>query len=54
MLFVKTGKDKKDIGREAFLERAWRAKSMAAGLKQRRKPEISCDWRRERFTMDEG
>lgn len=51
-----TGKDKKDIGREAFLERAWKWKEEYGGriTKQCRKLGDSCDWRRERFTMDEG
>lgn len=51
-----TGKDKKDIGREAFLERAWKWKDEYGGriTKQCRKLGDSCDWRRERFTMDEG
>lgn len=51
-----TGKDKKDIGREAFLERAWEWKKEYGGriTKQCRKLGDSCDWRRERFTMDEG
>ena len=51
-----TGKDKKDIGREAFLGRAWKWKEEYGGriTKQCRKLGDSCDWRRERFTMDEG
>lgn len=51
-----TGKDKKDIGREAFLERAWAWKEEYGGriTKQCRKLGDSCDWERERFTMDEG
>ena len=51
-----TGKDKKDIGREAFLERAWKWKEEYGGhiTRQCRKLGDSCDWRRERFTMDEG
>lgn len=51
-----TGKDKKDIGREAFLKRAWEWKEEYGGkiTEQCRKLGDSCDWRRERFTMDEG
>ncbi len=50
------GKDKNDIGREAFLDRAWDWKKEYGGriVKQLRKMGSSCDWRRERFTMDEG
>lgn len=51
-----TGKDKKDIGREEFLKRAWAWKEEYGGkiTEQCRKLGDSCDWRRERFTMDEG
>lgn len=51
-----TGKDKKDIGRDAFLKRAWEWKEEYGGkiTEQCRKLGDSCDWRRERFTMDEG
>lgn len=51
-----TGRDKKDIGREAFLKRAWEWKEEYGGkiTEQCRKLGDSCDWRRERFTMDEG
>lgn len=50
------GKTKEELGREAFLERAW---DWALIYKQRiagqfRKLGASCDWDRERFTMDEG
>ena len=50
------GKEKEDIGREAFLERAWEWKRIYGGkiTKQCRKLGDSCDWSRERFTMDEG
>ena len=46
-----TGKDKKDIGREAFLGRAWKWKEEYGGriTKQCRKLGDSCDWRRERL-----
>ena len=51
-----TGKSKEDIGREAFLERAWAWKEEFGGRikNQVRKMGSSCDWSRERFTMDEG
>lgn len=55
-LIEETGKDKKDIGREEFLKRAWAWKEEYGGkiTEQCRKLGDSCDWRRERFTMDEG
>ena len=53
---AKEGLDKRDIGREAFLQRAWDWKKEYGGriVKQLRKLGASCDWDRERFTMDEG
>ena len=50
------GKEKEDIGREAFLERAWDWKRIYGGkiTQQCRKLGDSCDWSRERFTMDAG
>ncbi|MCQ2560775.1 MAG: valine--tRNA ligase [Clostridia bacterium] len=50
------GKTKEEIGREAFLERAWAWKKQYGGRidLQIRKLGSSCDWTRERFTMDEG
>ena len=50
------GITKEDIGREAFLERAWDWKKVYGGtiVKQLKKLGSSCDWSRERFTMDEG
>ncbi|MGI6722373.1 MAG: valine--tRNA ligase [Anaerovoracaceae bacterium] len=50
------GKEKEDIGREKFLERAWEWKRIYGGkiTQQCRKLGDSCDWSRERFTMDEG
>ena len=52
----KEGLTKEGIGREAFLERAWKWKNEYGGriVHQQRKMGISCDWSRERFTMDEG
>ena len=50
------GKEKEDLGREEFLKRAWAWKEEFGGkiTKQCRKLGDSCDWSRERFTMDEG
>ena len=50
------GIDKKELGREKFLERTWQWKEEYAGTieKQLEKLGVSCDWDRERFTMDEG
>ena len=50
------GLKKEDIGREAFLERAWEWKRQFGGriVEQLKKLGSSCDWSRERFTMDEG
>lgn len=50
------GVDKHDLGREKFLERAWDWKREYGGriISQLKKLGSSCDWDRERFTMDEG
>ena len=50
------GIDKHDLGREKFLERAWAWKKEYGGriVSQLKKLGSSCDWDRERFTMDEG
>ncbi|MGN1315387.1 MAG: valine--tRNA ligase [Lachnospiraceae bacterium] len=47
---------KEDLGREGFLERAWEWKKEYGGriIEQLKKLGSSCDWDRERFTMDEG
>ena len=52
----KEGISKEDLGREGFLEKAWEWKKEYGGtiLKQLKKLGCSCDWDRERFTMDEG
>ncbi len=52
----KEGLSKEDIGREKFLERAWEWKKQYGGriVSQLKKMGSSCDWDRERFTMDEG
>ena len=50
------GIDKKELGREGFLKRTWEWKEEYGGTitKQLRQLGTSCDWDRERFTMDEG
>ena len=50
------GKTKEELGREEFLKRAWEWKNLYGSkiTKQVRKLGNSCDWDRERFTMDEG
>ena len=50
------GISKEDLGRDKFLERAWEWKKEYGGIitSQLKKLGISCDWDRERFTMDEG
>ena len=50
------GIDKKEMGREKFLERTWEWKEEYGGAitDQLKKLGTSCDWDRERFTMDEG
>ncbi|MCI7349130.1 MAG: valine--tRNA ligase [Ruminococcus sp.] len=52
----KEGLTKEGIGREAFMERAWKWKEQYGGriVEQLKKLGSSCDWSRERFTMDEG
>jgi len=50
------GVTKQDLGRDGFLERAWEWKRTYGGriVKQLQKIGCSCDWERERFTLDEG
>ena len=52
----KEGIDKRDLGREGFLKRAWEWKEEYGGriINQLKKLGSSCDWDRDRFTMDEG
>ena len=47
---------RRDLGREAFLEKvwAWKAESGGTIVNQLKRLGASCDWSRERFTMDEG
>ncbi len=53
---AKEGLTKESLGREGFLERAWQWKAEYGGriVNQQRRMGVSCDWSRERFTMDEG
>lgn len=52
----KEGLTKEDLGREGFMKRAWAWKEQYGGriVEQLKKLGSSCDWERERFTMDEG
>ena len=52
----KEGKTKQDLGRKKFLEEAWDWTHEYGGIiqKQQRKLGCSCDWERNRFTLDEG
>jgi valyl-tRNA synthetase len=50
------GKTRHDLGREKFLDRVWEWKEEKGGtiLEQLKRMGASCDWERERFTLDEG
>ncbi|MCL1866584.1 MAG: class I tRNA ligase family protein, partial [Oscillospiraceae bacterium] len=50
------GLTKDDVGRDGFLERAWEWKRLYGGtiVQQLKKLGSSCDWERERFTLDDG
>ena len=50
------GKTRYDLGRDKFLDRAWQWKQESGGkiVNQLRRLGVSCDWTRERFTLDEG
>ena len=52
----KAGKKRHDIGRDKFVEEVWKWQKEYGGtiIKQLRRLGAACDWRRERFTMDEG
>ena len=52
----KEGLSRHDLGREKFVERVWKWKEEYGGniLRQIRRIGSSCDWSRERFTLDEG
>jgi len=53
---AKEGKHREDIGREAFIKRTWAWREEYGGIitEQIRRLGASCDWTRERFTLDEG
>jgi valyl-tRNA synthetase len=53
---AKEGKTRDDLGRELFIEKVWEWRKEKGGtiIDQLRKLGASCDWQRERFTMDEG
>ncbi|MBF6559523.1 MAG: valine--tRNA ligase [Candidatus Binataceae bacterium] len=53
---AKTGKSRHDLGREEFVARVWQWKETYGGkiLHQLRRLGASCDWSRERFTLDPG
>ena len=53
---AKEGLTRHDLGREAFVARVWAWKEEKGGviLRQLKRLGASCDWQRERFTMDEG
>ena len=50
------GKTRHDLGREKFIERVWKWREESGGtiIHQLKRLGASCDWSRERFTMDEG
>jgi valyl-tRNA synthetase len=50
------GKDRHDVGREAFIKRVWEWREEYGGriIRQLKRLGASCDWNRERFTMDDG
>ena len=56
MLKKEEGKSRYDLGRDAFIERVWEWKKQYGDriTRQLRSLGASCDWERERFTMDEG
>jgi valyl-tRNA synthetase len=53
---AKEGQDPRVMGRDAFIERVWQWKEKSGGLiiEQLKRLGSSCDWSRQRFTMDEG
>jgi len=55
-LLDKEGLHRRDMGREAFLERVWQWKEHSGGtiVGQLKRIGASCDWSRERFTLDDG
>jgi valyl-tRNA synthetase len=55
-LMERQAKSRREMGREAFLKRVWEWKAESGGtiVNQLKRLGASCDWSRERFTMDEG
>lgn len=55
-MIAKEGKTRQDYGREKFVEKVWKWKEESGGtiINQLKRLGASCDWDRERFTMDEG
>jgi valyl-tRNA synthetase len=55
-LMERQEKSRREMGREAFLQRVWEWKAESGGtiVNQLKRLGASCDWSRERFTMDEG
>lgn len=55
-LLVSEGTSREEVGREEFLRRTWEWKDKYGGhiVKQLRRLGASCDWERERFTLDDG
>jgi valyl-tRNA synthetase len=55
-LAAENGADRRTMGREAFVDRVWEWKAESGGtiINQLKRLGASCDWSRERFTMDEG
>ena len=53
---IKEGKTRHDLGREQFIKRVWEWRKQYGGviIQQLRKLGVSCDWERERYTMDES
>ncbi|MFA6471500.1 MAG: valine--tRNA ligase [Candidatus Latescibacterota bacterium] len=51
-----TGKTRQDVGREDFIREVWKFREETGGtiIEQLKRMGCSCDWKRERFTMDEG
>ena len=55
-MLAEKGVDREEMGREAFVEEVWKWREQYGGTIVRQLKELgcSCDWRRERFTLDEG
>jgi len=53
---AKEGLDREALGREKFIERVWKWKEQSGGIiiEQLKRLGCSCDWSRQRFTLDEG